>query len=376
LGIFVSSGVARKEYGEFSSNIDLIDTLPPGLYEAVFTANTADTANPDLVSGEWVMRCEARTLDDIRALGGNDAADDRRFAAAARVSETNLALYRSYMQPFVRAMVNPQMAEWLRRTHPLRLQYEMLSDANPFMKQIASAADKARAERKPVDTTNPFLAMQEAVSKQIVTALDAWRDATEKLSEQAFLSIYGSPALQRAVGIDPDSDERPRRAAKNPLHKQFIEQRVAELKSRIGDGGLREALVRATIYVGAARNSVDERGFEAIRRIRLAKSETSRLSLADFKKLVRDQFLMLLIDRDAALNAIPALLPDSADERRKALEVLREVINAAGDLTPQVRERLDQVSALFDPDRPKSNVSKLPAADQAKRSNRPQASGS
>ena len=36
LGIFVSAGVARKEHGEFSSNIDLIDVLPPGLYEAVF----------------------------------------------------------------------------------------------------------------------------------------------------------------------------------------------------------------------------------------------------------------------------------------------------------------------------------------------------
>src|ERR1043165_4513104 len=121
LGIFVSSNVARKEYGEFSSNIDLIDMLPPGLYEAVFQANTADTVNPDLVSGEWVMRCEARTLDDIRALGGNDAADARRFATAARVSETNLALYRSYVQPFVKAMVNPQMADWLRQMHPLRL---------------------------------------------------------------------------------------------------------------------------------------------------------------------------------------------------------------------------------------------------------------
>src|SRR4029079_17096791 len=163
LGIFVSSGVARKEYGEFSSNIDLIDTLPPGLYEAVFTANTADTANPDLVSGAWVMRCEARTLDDIRALGGNDAADDRRFATAARVSETNLALYRSFMQPFVRAMVNPQMADWLQRMHPLRLQYEMFSDANPFMKQIADAADKVRAERKPAGAEHTVLCPQAGI---------------------------------------------------------------------------------------------------------------------------------------------------------------------------------------------------------------------
>ena len=70
LGIFVSAGVARKEHDEFASNIDFIDVLPPGLYEAIFEPKTGTEANPDLVSGEWVMRCEARTLDDIRALGG------------------------------------------------------------------------------------------------------------------------------------------------------------------------------------------------------------------------------------------------------------------------------------------------------------------
>ena len=109
LGIFVSSGVARKEHGEFSSNIDLIDTLPPGLYEAIFDEKNVDTANPELVAGKWVMRCEARTLDDIRALGGNDAADERRFATAARVSEINLALYRTFMQPVVRSDRKPSV---------------------------------------------------------------------------------------------------------------------------------------------------------------------------------------------------------------------------------------------------------------------------
>src|SRR5467141_3689408 len=119
LGIFVSGAVAKKEHGELSSNIDLIDTLPPGLYEAVLESKGEDTANPDLATGEWVMRCEARTLDDIRALGGNDAADERCFAAAARVSETNLALYRTFAQPIVRSLVNSPLAEWMHRLHPV-----------------------------------------------------------------------------------------------------------------------------------------------------------------------------------------------------------------------------------------------------------------
>ena len=99
LGIFVSGGVAKKEHSEFSSNIDLIDVLPPGLYEATFEAKSADTANPELAGGKWIMRCERRTLDDIRAMGGNTAEDERRFATAARVSEINLANYRNFVQP-------------------------------------------------------------------------------------------------------------------------------------------------------------------------------------------------------------------------------------------------------------------------------------
>ena len=131
LGIFVSGDVARKQYNEFSSNIDFIDVLPPGLYEAKFEPKTADTVGADLLTGQWVMRCELRTLDDIRALGGNNAADERRFAAAAKLSEVDLALYRTLVQPFVRASVTPEMAEWMHRMHPLRLLYEVFSRFEP-----------------------------------------------------------------------------------------------------------------------------------------------------------------------------------------------------------------------------------------------------
>ena len=215
LGIFVSSGVARKEHGEFSSNIDLIDTLPPGLYEAVFEEKTADVVHPDLVTGQWVMRCEERTLDNIRALGGNDPEDERRFATAARVSETNLGLYRTFAQPAVRAMTTSQMAQSLHRLHPLRLQYEMFSDANPFMAPVAALAEQVRKNRKLVSDDNPFWALQTNMSRQVVSALDAWRDATEAAAEETFLSTYGSPTLQAAAGIDARSARPLRKAGKN-----------------------------------------------------------------------------------------------------------------------------------------------------------------
>src|ERR1043166_2955932 len=259
LGIFVSGGVARKEHGEFASNIDLIDVLPPGLYEATFEAKSDATASADLVGGDWVMRCEARTLDDIRALGGNDAADERRFAAAARVSEINLALYRTFMQPWVRAMVSPAAAEAARRLHPLRLQYELFTDGNPWASMIAMGADWSRANRSAVAADNPFLAVQEGVSKQIVASLDAWRDVTDRFGELMFLSVYGSPLVQAAAGIDPAATTPLRKAAKDPLHAQLLRERIEEIKSRMSVGGLREGAVRAAIYVGLAWGSADER---------------------------------------------------------------------------------------------------------------------
>ena len=347
LGIFVSGGVARKEHDEFSSNIDLIDVLPPGLYEAVLEAKGEDTVGPDLVAGQWVMRCEERTLDDIRALGGNDAADERRFATAARVSEINLALYRAFAQPVVRAMTSAPIAEAMRQAHPLRLQYELFSDANPFMAPVKAMAERTRDDRRPAAADNPFLALQETMSKQIVAGLDAWREMTEAASERIFLSVYGSPALQAAVGIDP-TDKRPlRKAETSALHRELLQSRIAELKLRIPTGGLRECLVRGLLYVGMARGRADERGLAALRGLRTIEDDKPKPTLSEFKALVREQYYMLLIDGEATLAAIPDLLPRDYEARRKGLAALRRVLGAAGDLTGETAQRLERVAELF-----------------------------
>jgi uncharacterized protein DUF3141 len=346
LGIFVSGGVARKEHGEFASNIDLIDVLPPGLYEATFEAKSGETASADLVSGDWIMRCEPRTLDDIRALGGNDVADERRFAAAARVSEINLALYRTFMQPWVRAMVPSAAADAARRLHPLRLQYELFADGNPWASMIATGAEWARTNRSPVAADNPLLAMQQGVSKQIVASLDAWRDMHDRFGELMFLSVYGSPLVQAAVGVDPAATAPFRKAAKDPLHAQLLRERIEEIKSRMAVGGLRESAARAAIYVGLACGGADERGLAAVRRLRLVQPG-AELTLAQFKTMVREQYFMLLIDPEAALAAIPAMLPADAEKRRKAFAAVRQVLAARGEIGGEAAERLERVRKLF-----------------------------
>jgi hypothetical protein len=345
LGIFVSGGVAKKEHSEFSSNIDLIDVLPPGLYEATFEAKTADTANPDLASGQWIMRCEQRRLDDIRAMGGNSLEDERRFATAARVSEMNLTAYRKFVQPWVKAMVTPQMAATARSLHPLRVQYEAFAGQNPLTKAIGTTADKVREHRKSASSDNPFLALQETVSKTIVSALDRWRDAQEALSETMFLSVYGSPALQAAVGIDPNADPSPK-PEMSQEHRKRLDARIAEIRSRIASGGLRECLIRALLYVGMTRGMVDERSIEALRRARTSDSG-SRLTLTEFKAMVREQFFMLLLDPEASLAAIPKLLPQDKEARRAGLAVVRDVLSASAEISGETAKRLRRVVELF-----------------------------
>ena len=188
------------------------------------------------------------------------------------------------------------------------------------------------------------------VSKQIVRALDSWRDSQEALSEATFLAVYGSPALQAAVGIDPQSSPS-RRQEMSAAHREMLDKRIAELTSRIGEGGLREAGIRGLLYVGSARGMVDERSLEALRSLR--RSDTgARLTVAEFKMLVREQFFMLLLDQEGALAAIPKLLPDNADDRRAAFAAIREVLSASAEISGEVNNRLRRVAELFGVDAP------------------------
>jgi hypothetical protein len=170
---------------------------------------------------------------------------------------------------------------------------------------------------------------------------------TETLSERMFLSIYGSPMLQAAVGVDPVATQPLRKAPHSPLHRQLLQTRIDELKSHISKGGVREGLVRALLYVGMNRAAVDERGFETVRRIRQAKQDLPSLPLPAFKSLVREQFNMLLIDKEACLVALPTLVPSDFDTRRKILALVREVLSSRGPLTSEEEDRIREVAGLL-----------------------------
>jgi hypothetical protein len=315
LAIFVSSKVGAKEDEEFVQLMDVIDFLPPGLYEMAISPRPADAPRSAFATSDWISRFEVRSLDDIRALGRNSAEDDRAFAAVARLSELNHSIYRTFMQPFMRGLANQPAAEFARVMNPLRLSYTAFASSNPWMKGVQKLAAEMSAARKPATPDNPFLAMQKQVSDGISTALDTYRAARDQLVEQTFFSFYGSPLVQGLLGVNDGSKVR-ELPGKSPQQLAARQAQMDKYAAKLRTGGFDEALTRAVLHVTAADRSLDDRCALALN---VARQQLMRLSLEDFKVLVRDQFFVLLLERERAVQTLASMVPD-ADGKKELLK--------------------------------------------------------
>jgi len=345
LGIFVSGSVAKKEHEEFASNIDLIDVMPPGLYEAVLRPKDPNDPTAELVEGDYLVSFETRTLDDIRAFGENSIDDERKFAAAARVSEINLSLYRTFLQPWVRLAASDGLARWLSQMHPVRLQYELFARTNPWLAAVSSLADRVREQREPIAKDNPFWNAQEQVSTWVETSLDAYRDVRDHMAEELFHAVYGAPLVQAVTGVTALAGPPRQRPGADVTHQQMVQRKLEDLRARISDGGPREAAIRAMLYVRLPDGVSDERAFTLLRRMR--DEAGGGIPLREFKRIVREQFFLLMLDSREAIDALPDMLardPEQAAIFSTCLERLVETVKVRSEVAKQ---RYAQVLDIF-----------------------------
>ncbi len=170
LGIFVSGSVAKKEHQEFASNIDLIDCLPPGLYEAVIQKKTAGCRQ--CRAGNRRLHLPFRETNPGRHSRPGRQHPRRRALLCGRgpvVRGEPRASTAPRRNRSIRALATEQSAEWLRRMHPLRLGYELLSDRNPAMQPLASAAQTVQGEPSTGRSGQPL----PAVGKDLLGLDDA-----------------------------------------------------------------------------------------------------------------------------------------------------------------------------------------------------------
>ncbi len=347
LGIFVSGKVATREHDEFASAMDMIDLMPPGLYEAVIEDVEEGTANRELIDGEYLFRLVPRTLDDIRALGANSPEDDLKFAAVDRVSNINRRLYENYLGPLVRAVTPPGFGDWSRKMHPNRVRFSIFSDENPAMRLVAESAEQVRKDRQAASEDNFFATAEKTMASTISASLSAFGAARDAMTEQLFHMTYGSPMLQALVGLDPKDEASRRKPDRDALREQVQARTRQDLETRFESGGAVEAALRSIAYVRMGEGSVDERGFAMVKQLHDAQPPGRPRTMEQLKEAVREQYLLLKIDEKRAVAAIPKLVPRDPDERAKTLRTIQRIISATGEPTDEAKRRLAEIEKLF-----------------------------
>ncbi len=345
LGIFVSGGVATKEHSELASALDLIDTLPPGLYEAIIEDTQPDMPGLDLVEGRYVIRFEMREISDILALD-DGRRDEHAFEVMKRVGELNQGLYDTFVSPWVKAMTNEHTAEWMRMMNPDRLQRALISDLNPAMWTIRSLAGLVRSQRQPVSPTNPFSQIERDVSGRIEHTLDTYRDSRDAMYERVFKAVYESPWLAAMVGLTGKNDPRRKAQAPEKLREEFKRLKIHEIESHMDEGTLLDGWLRLLLYQGMEAKAIDERPYNLMRRMMTEMPADQRPTLAQMKDAVKQQSFVLLIDAERAVNALPKLLPDMK-QRQHALQVARKVASSRGPLSVQQEQRFRKLEEIL-----------------------------
>lgn len=73
------------------------------------------------------------------------------------------------------------------------------------------------------------------------------------------------------------------------------------------------------------------------------------MTLDEFKHKLREQYFALRLDPEAALAAIPKMLPRGQKARAKALDICRRVATSSGELEGEKAKRWAKLETLFAP---------------------------
>lgn len=345
LGIFVSGRVAAKEHDSLVNSLDLIDTLPPGLFEMV--VDEVGTEEHGKSTCEiYTMHFEQRTLDDIRAYD-DGRADEEPFRAVSRFSEINEGLYTSFVAPWIRMFASPGSAEMTRLLNPQRLRYTMFSDINPFMAGVKATADMVREQRREAPPDNSLRRMERSM---VETAERGMQQATEQRDlaiESIFKAIWTHPLIQALAGeLATHSDSGKPASSHRRALEQIRDLKLRAVAAREYEGSFGDAILRVVYAAIKAGGGVDARAFTAARDIWSGHPRFEELDRDAFIAKAKEAAFMVAVDEQAALEALPKLLPGQED-REEAIELLRRMIDAHPDVAPEVSEVLERVERIL-----------------------------
>jgi pimeloyl-ACP methyl ester carboxylesterase len=324
LGIFVGGEIARKEHDQLVTSLDVIESLPPGLYEMKLRAKAGleTQAWDQLEAGDYTVHYEHRTMQDILALNPEGREEEQIFSTIAKVSELNASLYKTWIRPWVKLLATREVGDAIGQQHALRVQRELISDALPVAPLIREMAKQVRAQRTHADPDSALSQLEKKLDTHITDSLNQYRDQRDAQSVELARSLYGEHGL--GFWFKPD---RPDAEVAHARAQVDIEAARQTVLTTITQGGVPEAVCRIVVAGMVSMGSFERRSLRLARLLTLLpQAERSAIAAqVDWVQLMKQQARIAAVAPVEALNALEQMLPD-APRRELALAIAAAVM--------------------------------------------------
>lgn len=374
LGIFVSSKIANNEHTGIASIMDMIEVLPPGLYE--LDINDIEGTGQEKT---FTLNLKRRSFTDLSQAIGEHRVDEELFKAVHRYSMTQTQAYEHNLRPIVKAMSNETSAQLLRTMHPLRLQRSAWSSKNPLAvaasnlsQVVTNMADKKYSEDYvPVEKTqethypsdayariklpaiesmqqdNLFLQVEKMFMDSVQITLDFWRDWQGRYTEKMFFGIWSMPWF-REYG-EPVGSRR-------LLDKNELNQlpKVDEALTKVAEGGFNEAVVRMMILCNiVADDNIDRDQLMRLTEVLTEQEPFCHLLNTELASIIHTQTLIVRFAEEDSIKSLSTLLKDKS-KRIDALKLVRYVVGEKAEVQDpavlSIKKRIEKTLDLTDAD--------------------------
>lgn len=386
LGIFVSSKIANKEHTGMASVMDMIEILPPGLYEMKIESEQGRDDDKTFSVG-----FDRRTFEDLSQAIGECRTDEKLFRAVHRSSKSQTRIYEQTLRPLIKTMSNETTAQLLRSMHPLRLQRSLWSSKNPIASAAstlnkainptnyapdtqtesesettsshpANAGDQSRSNTtvnygqvklpnvEPIAKDNVFLQIEKMFMDSVSMTLDFWGDLNGKLTENLFFGLWSMPWF-REYG---NKESSRRLLDKNSLRDL---PKVDEALSKIAVGGYSEAVIRMLILGNiVADNNIDRSQLLRLSEVLTQQAPFKELSSSKLAEIIENQTLMVRFDEEKSINTLKTLLKDKSERNEALQQVLYVIGDEKVNLNPETIEMLNRIKRVLDLSQPESKI--------------------
>lgn len=341
LGIFVGADIARKEHDQIVNSLDVLENLPPGLYEMKVqlksTTKGGDVHEVEdpvrwdaLEPGSYTVNFEHRTMAHLRALNPEGRQEEQLFSTAAQVSEIAAAAYKAGLRPWIRACMTRAQADASGLLHPLRWQRQVWSDAHPLAAWVKSCAEQVRAQRHAVSDDHPLKQWERGASAAIESSLNSYREGRDQSCAHWAQWLYGPWAW--GAWLPPRTPDEVIAVSRAQTDLATVRQ---EVLPQVAQGDFVQAVCRIVLAGMMSIGSFERRSFRLAGELARLSGRVSRQkdgdvsaapsSVVNWRKVMRFEARVAAVAPVEALNALSEMLPDT-DSRERALAMAAAVM--------------------------------------------------